>query len=165
MGVLPHVTLPRGSKRGVKTAAHMYHPSYREYPPGTTCPRGSAKTARLLHFSRLQLEVQNGGQNRGAYLLTLKEGVVVVITIIIIIIIIIIISSSSSSTSIIIMIINGWKKSRWKSLYYQNTCCAETKIFQQQCQYIATDRTDTQASCIARSSATMVLTIWMGTFT
>ena len=25
--------VPRGSKKGVKTAAHMYHPSYREYPP------------------------------------------------------------------------------------------------------------------------------------
>ena len=24
--------VPRGSKKGVKTAAHMYHPSYREYP-------------------------------------------------------------------------------------------------------------------------------------
>ena len=45
------------------------------------------------------------------------------------------------------------KKDRWKSLYYQNTCCAETKIFQQQCQY---NVTDTRASCIARSSATMV---------
>ena len=27
----------RGSKKGVKTVAHMYHPSYREYPPGG-CP-------------------------------------------------------------------------------------------------------------------------------
>ena len=25
--------VPGGSKKGVKTAAHMYHPSYREYPP------------------------------------------------------------------------------------------------------------------------------------
>ena len=25
--------VPRGSKKGVKTAAHMYHPSYREHPP------------------------------------------------------------------------------------------------------------------------------------
>ena len=27
--------VPRGSKKAVKTAAHMYHPSYREYPPPT----------------------------------------------------------------------------------------------------------------------------------
>ena len=30
--------VPRGSKKGVKTAAHMYHPSYREYPPGPQPP-------------------------------------------------------------------------------------------------------------------------------
>ena len=24
---------PQNLKKGVKTAAHMYHPSYREYPP------------------------------------------------------------------------------------------------------------------------------------
>ena len=31
--------VPRGSKKGVKTAAHMYHPSYREYPPPPPPPR------------------------------------------------------------------------------------------------------------------------------
>ena len=30
--------VPRGSKKGVKTAAHMYHPSYREYPPPGELP-------------------------------------------------------------------------------------------------------------------------------
>ena len=30
--------VPRGSKKGVKTAAHMYHPSYREYPPWVLTP-------------------------------------------------------------------------------------------------------------------------------
>ena len=48
------------------------------------------------------------------------------------------------------MIINGWekkqKKNIWKSLYYQNTYCAETRIFQQQCQYIATDTRCRRAS-------------------
>ena len=41
--------VPRGSKKGVKTAAHMYHPSYREYPP----PPGSGYI-HVVWYSVLQ---------------------------------------------------------------------------------------------------------------
>ena len=54
--------VPRGSKKGVKTAAHMYHPSYREYSPRAlhspngrhACRSGCARRLWKRNNHRLQ---------------------------------------------------------------------------------------------------------------
>ena len=42
--------VPRGSKKGVKTAAHMYHPSYREYHTPTHPPTHPGITPSKTNF-------------------------------------------------------------------------------------------------------------------